>query len=39
MPEICNDKAGEHRGKDVGNERVIHRYYLMKIFNPLRRIV
>lgn len=26
MPEICNDKAGEHRGKDVGNEGVIHRY-------------
>ncbi len=26
MPEICNDKAGEHCGKDVGNKGVIHRY-------------
>ena len=39
MPEICDDKAKEHRGKDVGNEGVIHRNYLMKIFSPLRRIV
>lgn len=26
MPEIRNDKTGEHRGKDVGNDGVIHRY-------------